>query len=97
MAWAQEVAMQPWTRATMGLLAIGPLIASLGGCVAYHQEVAALRMPRPSAEAPGLAGYAAADPRYPSVGGDILKGASPTSAAIYDATSGDRVPPPDAR
>jgi len=94
MLQAQEAAMRRW--ATAGLLAIGPLAASLGGCVAYHQEVAALRMPRPNAEAPGLAGYAAADRRYPSVGGDILRGAGPTSAAVYDATSGDRVPPPTA-
>jgi hypothetical protein len=86
--------MRRWIMATAGLLAAGALTATLGGCVAYHQEVAALRMPRPTAEAPGLAGYAAADPRYPSVGGDILKGASPTSAAAYDATSGDLVPPP---
>ena len=41
-------------RWAMGMLAIGPLAASLGGCVGYHQEVAALRMPRPTAEAPGL-------------------------------------------
>ncbi len=81
--------MRRWVLATMSLLT-----ASLGSCVAYHQEVAALRMPRPSSEAPGLAGYAAADPRYPSVGGDILRGASPTSAAAYDATSADRVPTP---
>jgi len=84
--------MRRWIRAITGLLAIGPLTATLSGCVAHHQEVAALRMPRPTAEAPGLAGYAAADPDYPSVGGDILKGASPTSEAVYDATSGDRVP-----
>jgi hypothetical protein len=76
----------------IGLLAGGLLATSLGGCVAYHQEVAALRMPRPTAEAPGLAGYAAADPDYPSVGGDILRGAAARSAAVYDATSGDRVP-----
>jgi hypothetical protein len=81
-------------RWATGLLASGALTASLGACVGYHQEVAALRMPRPSAQAAGLAGYAAADPRYPSVGGDILKGAAATSAAAYDATSGDSVPPP---
>jgi hypothetical protein len=90
MEW-QEATMRPWA---MRLLVSGLVAASLGGCVAYHQEVAALRMPRPSAEAPGLAGYAAADPRYPSVGGDILRGAASTSAAAYDATAGDRVPPP---
>jgi hypothetical protein len=66
----------------------------LGGCVSYHQEVAALRMPRPTGEASGLAAYAAADQQYPSVGGDILRGTSPQSEAAYDATSGERVPPP---
>ena len=75
--------------ASAALLSIG-----LGGCVGYHQEVAALRMPRPSAVAPGLAAYAAADQQYPSVGGDILKGTSPRSEAAYDATVGERVPPP---
>ena len=51
-------------------------------------------MPRPAGEAPALAAYAAADQRYPSVGGDILKGTSPQTAAAYDATSGESVPPP---
>ena len=86
--------MQRWGLTARGLLSIGALSASLGGCVGYHQEVAALRMPRPNAGSPELAGYAAAEPRYPSVGGDILKGAAPTSEAVYDATTGDRVPPP---
>ncbi|HLY79714.1 MAG TPA: hypothetical protein VKQ70_10095 [Caulobacteraceae bacterium] len=81
--------MRRWTIAAAGLLTIG-----LGGCVGYHQEVAALRMPRPTSEAPGLKPYAAADPAYPTVGGDILKGASPRSEAAYDATVGERVPPP---
>jgi hypothetical protein len=87
--------MRRWALAATELLAIGALTASLCGCVGYHQEVAALRMPRPNAGSPELAGYAAAEPRYPSVGGDILRGESPASAAIYDATTGDRVPPPD--
>ena len=82
--------MRRWMMAGAGLLTIG-----LGGCVGYHQEVAALRMPRPIGEARALADYAAADPAYPSVGGDILKGTSPTAAeAAYDATVGERVPPP---
>jgi hypothetical protein len=89
---ARETKMRRWAMVATALLAIGPLTASLGGCVAYHQEVAALRMPRSTAQAPGLAGYAAADPDYPSVGGDILRGAAARSAAAYDATSGDRVP-----
>jgi len=86
--------MRRWTMAAVGLLAVG-----LGGCASYHQEVAALRMPRPAGEAPALAAYAAADPRYPTVGGDILKDTSPRSGAAYDATLGERVPPqtgPDA-
>jgi hypothetical protein len=64
------------------LLALG-----LGGCVSYHQETAALRMPRPNAEPAALAAYAAPDGDYPSTGGDILKGTSPTASATYDATS----------
>ncbi len=85
--------MRRWALAAAGSLAVG-----LGGCVSYYQEVAALRMPRPTGVAPALAAYAAADPRYPTVGGDILKGTSPRSEAAYDATLGERVPPqaPDA-
>jgi len=72
-------------------------LTSVGACAHYDQEVAALRMARPAAE-PELAAYAAPDASYPSVGGDILKGTSPTAGAAYDATSGGRVPPPaDAR
>jgi len=67
---------------------------SLAGCAHYHQEVAALRMARPPAEPAELSAYTQPDPNYPSVGGDILKGASPKSAAAYEATSGERVPPP---
>jgi hypothetical protein len=81
--------MRRWMMAGAGLLSIG-----LGGCVSYHQEVAALRMPRPIGEARALADYAAADPAYPSVGGNILKGTSPHTGAAYDATVGEGVPPP---
>jgi hypothetical protein len=84
-----EAVMRRWMMAGAGLLAIG-----LGGCAGYHQEVAALRMPRPIGAARALADYAATDPAYPSVGGDILKGTSPRSEAAYDATVGERVPPP---
>lgn len=86
--------MRGWTMAAVAMLALGLSALGLGGCVSYHQEVAALRMPRPTGEAPGLAAYATADRQYPSVGGDILHGTSPRSAAAYDATSGERVPPP---
>ena len=60
--------------------------AELGGCTHYHQEVAALRMARPAVESAQLSAYARGEPNYPSVGGDILKGTSPTEAAAYDAT-----------
>ncbi|HWF76844.1 MAG TPA: hypothetical protein VN694_06665 [Caulobacteraceae bacterium] len=68
---------------------------NLGGCTHYHQEVAALRMVRPAAEPGELSAYAGRDTSYPSVGGDIVAGAAPRSAAAYEATSGERVPPPD--
>jgi len=84
-----EETMRRWMMAGAGLLTIG-----LGGCVGYHQEVAALRMPRPTGVPAALSAYAAADPAYPTVGGDILKGTSPRSEAAYDATVGERVPPP---
>jgi len=74
--------------------AISVIATSLGGCVAYHQEVAALRMPRPTAEPPELAAYARPNPDYPTVGGNILKGTAPTAAAAYDATSEGRDPTP---
>ncbi|HEY1752575.1 MAG TPA: hypothetical protein VGG29_15050 [Caulobacteraceae bacterium] len=74
---------------------LGAFVAlNLAGCAGYHQEVAALRMPRPAAEPAELAAYARPSPAYPSVGGDILKGTAPHAAAAYDATSGERVPPP---
>ena len=50
----------------------------------------------PTAEPSELSAYAGRDANYPSVGGDILAGAAPRSAAAYEATSGERVPPPDA-
>jgi hypothetical protein len=80
------------------ILAAGVAFAALGlgGCAHYHQEVAALRMARPAAEPAELSAYARGDPNYPSVGGDILKGTGPTAAAAYEATSGERVPPPEA-
>jgi hypothetical protein len=68
---------------------------SLGGCAHYHQEVAALRMARPAAEPAELSAYARGDANYPSVGGDILRGTGSAAAAAYEATSGERVPPPE--
>jgi len=73
--------------ALLGLFGIG-----LAGCVSYHREVAALRMPRPAAGAPGLSAYATANPDYPSVGGDILKGSAPVASATYDATRTEPAP-----
>lgn len=79
------------------ILAAGMAIAAgLGGCTHYHQEVAALRMARPAVEPAQLAAYARGEFNYPSVGGDILKGTGSTAATAYDATSGERVPPPEA-
>jgi hypothetical protein len=80
------------------ILAAGAALAAaaLGGCTHYHQEVATLRMARPAVEPAQLAAFAKGEPNYPSVGGDILRGTSPTAAAAYDATSGERVPPPEA-
>ncbi|MEJ0066630.1 MAG: hypothetical protein WDM85_15480 [Caulobacteraceae bacterium] len=84
--------MRRWMMATVGLLAIG-----LGGCVGYHQEVASLADAAANRRVAGLwRDYAAPDPAYPTVGGDILKGTSPRSEAAYDATVGERVPPPPA-
>jgi hypothetical protein len=80
------------------IIAAGVVFAALnlGGCTHYHQEVAALRMARPAAEPAELSAHARGDPNYPSVGGDILAGAAPRAAAAYEATSGERVPPPEA-
>jgi hypothetical protein len=55
-------------------------LVGLAGCVGYHQ-VTAVRMARPAHEPPELAAYAKPDPNYPSVGGDILRGAWPASPA----------------
>jgi hypothetical protein len=79
------------------VVAAGVVFATLnlGGCTHYHQEVAALRMARP-AEPAELSAYVRGDANYPSVGGDILRGAAPRAAAAYEATSGERVPPPEA-
>ncbi|MHB8529446.1 MAG: hypothetical protein ACYC8V_08040 [Caulobacteraceae bacterium] len=53
----------------------------LAGCYSTHTENAALQMPLPHAQAPELLAYVAPDPDYPSIGGDILKGASPLEQA----------------
>ena len=81
--------MRRWVTVAAGVLAVG-----LGGCVSYHQEIAALRMERPNGMDPTLAGYAAPDPVYPSVGGDILKGTSPHTDAPDRAIVREPVRPP---
>jgi hypothetical protein len=69
------------------------LVAGLAGCAGYHQQVAALRAPRP-ADPPGeLAAYAAPGPNDPSVTGDILAGTAPASGAAFEATAGENPPP----
>jgi hypothetical protein len=84
--------MRSWIAAAV----LGLTMLALGGCVSYHQEVAKLRMPRPSTDSQLLAAYAPPVADYPSVGGDILKGTSPKSTAAYDATTGGRTPPASA-
>ena len=78
-------------------LALAAIALTLGGCVSTHQENAALRMPRPTAESANLLAYAPNNIEYPSVGGDILKGTAPNEGAAYEAGSapkGGETPPP---
>jgi hypothetical protein len=88
--------MRRWIVVAVGMTWVGLASATLGGCVGPHQVVAALRMPRPTAQSQQLAAYAPPNVDYPSVGGDILKGTAPKSAAAYDATSSGHTPPPAA-
>ena len=86
-------------KSTLVLAALA-LTLGLGGCVATHEENAALRMPRPVAESATLLAYAPNNIEYPSVGGDILKGTAPNEGAAYDAGSaprGGETPPPPAK
>jgi hypothetical protein len=76
--------------------AIVSLAASVAACVGHH-ETAALRMQRPPHEPADLAAYAKPNPDYPSVGGDILKGATPVAAAAYQASGDEGAPPPAAQ
>jgi hypothetical protein len=79
------------TKATL-LFALGAVLA-LGACESGRQEVVALRMARPAPPPQQLAQYADAGRSAPSVGGDILRGAAPTTGAAYEATTGDNPPP----
>ena len=64
------------------------LAAALCGCVTRtHIENAALTMPWPKPPARELLAYAPGNQDYPSVGGDILKGASPADQAAARATA----------
>ena len=67
------------------LATIAPLV--LAGCVAHtHPESAALTMPWP--KSPDLLSAASASADFPSVGGDILKGASPEDQAAIRKSAG---------
>jgi hypothetical protein len=58
--------------------AVGLAAAALAGCVAHTRpENAAVQMPWPREAPPALMAYSPPDRDYPSVGGDVLKGASP--------------------
>jgi hypothetical protein len=69
------------------------LAAGAAACVG-HQETAALRMSRPAHEPADLTAYAKPNRDYPSVGGDILKGATPVAGAAYQASGDEETPPP---
>ena len=73
-----------WWRA----FGVGALAAALAGCVTpTHVENAALTMPWPKPPAAELLAYAPPHDDYPSVGGDILKGASPADRAAARAAA----------
>jgi hypothetical protein len=71
-----------------GALGVGALALTLAGCVTRTRvENAALNMPWPKAPAAELTAYAPPHDDYPSVGGDILKGASPADRAAARAAA----------
>ena len=61
--------------------------ACLAGCYTEHTENAAGRMPIPQAQPAALQSYVAPNADYPSVGGDVLKGASPDEQAAARAAA----------
>ncbi len=65
-------------RRLIVLLAAG---AALTGCYTEHTENAAKAMAQPQAQPAALAGYVTPNPDYPSIGGDVLRGASPQEQA----------------
>ncbi|MDQ2860647.1 MAG: hypothetical protein M3T55_07975 [Pseudomonadota bacterium] len=63
-------------------------LAVLAGCVTRtHVENAALTMPWPKPPSAELLAYAPPNEDYPSIGGDILKGASPAEQAAARAAA----------
>lgn len=76
----------------LGRIVGGAVVATaLAGCVSRtHVENAALTMPWPKSPSAELLAYAPPNDDYPSVGGDILKGASPADQASARAAA---VPP----
>ena len=69
-------------------LGAGVLAVALAGCVTRtHVENAALTMPWPKPPAAALLAYAPPNDDYPSIGGDILKGASPAEQAAARAAA----------
>ncbi len=71
------------------------LALAASGCVTRTQvESAALAMPWPRPPAEILGAYAAPSPDYPTVGGDILKGASPADQAKARAAAVPPLEPP---
>jgi hypothetical protein len=66
----------------------GALAVALCGCVTRtHVENAALTMPWPKPPGAELLAYAPTNQDYPTVGGDILKGASPAEQAAARAAA----------
>jgi hypothetical protein len=79
-----------WAMAGAAALAL-PLCA----CITHtHQGNAALPQPWPQAP-PNLAAYGPPAPDYPSVGGDILKGSSPSDLAAARAAAFHPLDTPD--
>jgi len=75
---------------------------ALSGCVATHQENAALQAPWPGPQNPALLAFLPPLDEYPSVGGDILKGTSPADQAAARAAAvrplaSNATPPPTAQ
>ncbi len=61
--------------------------ALLTGCYTERTENAAGIMPIPQAQPAALASYVKANPDYPTIGGDILKGTSPQEQAAVRAAA----------